>query len=374
LGLFGLIFYSFINQNNRELIKTRIAEKHTTIAVQLLISVIALAILPILRESIRIAISAVIFILPYVYFIKVEKNKTYIFLTAALTIIFLAEPLSVVFSPARLMNEYVDLFGDSLIKGEAVNNDHFLASITERDINAIVLLDDLYKRYEPKKRIENTTESDGRHPDKIKELFKDFKFKNIGPLQHHIASLPIGNDDMIDKQLFENLNRLDIDQIKIFYLNNRIEYEHQNMSRGQINHIGHILNPISEYQLGKPVKDIYVQYGLGNTFLIKWTMGLFGGLSFENYYKCFVYYIIYFLSFLLMLRLLFKDAWYVFCGFAILVLAFYYQKYIAIMIAPGILPTVHLLDTAALISALYFLKANVPCMALRLFITSRYYG
>ena len=91
-----------------------------------------------------------------------------------------------------------------------------------------------------------------------------------------------------------------------FVSRNFLENVFYNMSRGQINHIGHILNPINEYMLGKPIKEIYFQYGIGNTFIMKWTMELFGGISIENYYKCYIFYLIYFMTFLLMLFVLFE--------------------------------------------------------------------
>lgn len=128
---------------------------------------------------------------------------------------------------------------------------------------------------------------------------------------------------------------MNIEEIKRFYLYNSLEYSHQNMSRWQMNHIGHILNPLNEFVLGKPLKDIYIQYGLGRTFIIKWTMDLFGGISIDNYYKIYIYYVLYFIGFMGMLYILFRDPLYVLIGSLFLGGAYYFQGYIALMLAPG---------------------------------------
>ena len=79
------------------------------------------------------------------------------------------------------------------------------------------------------------------------------------------------------------------------------------MARGQINHIGHLLNPINEIMSGKPISKVYMQYGLGNTLAAKWIMQLTGRVSLDSYYKYYIFYIAYALLFLLMSYVIFKD-------------------------------------------------------------------
>jgi hypothetical protein len=142
---------------------------------------------------------------------------------------------------------------------------------------------------------------------------------------------------------------------------NMLPYAIQNMSRGQINHIEHVLCPINEFVCGKPLKDIYFQYGLGNTFLLKWTMEIFGGVSIENYYKCYIYYIIYFIAFLALLYFLFKDIVYIILGFLIFAIAFFSYGYIGFLNAPGNLPTLHGCDVPVLfLLACYFRREHKP--------------
>jgi len=154
-----------------------------------------------------------------------------------------------------------------------------------------------------------------------------------------------------------------------FILANRLEYYHQNMSWGPFNHIGHILNPINEYICGKDPADVYMQYGHGNTLLYKWTMNLIGGISIDNYYKCYIYYIIYSLLFLFLLVYLFQNKLYAANAFLIYSIAFFSQDYVAFVHAPGFIPTIHFFDTSVfLLLLLYFRRKGLAYLISALFL------
>ena len=120
------------------------------------------------------------------------------------------------------------------------------------------------------------------------------------------------------------------------------------------------MNPINEYQLGKPPADIYVQYGLGNTALMKLTMDLFGGLSIQNYYRTYLYYTIYGLSFLIMLMFVFRNGLYVLITFTVIPVCFLFMGYIAYILAPGIIPTIHLFDATVVVFLVLYLRSHTP--------------
>lgn len=130
---------------------------------------------------------------------------------------------------------------------------------------------------------------------------------------------------------------------------NLYEYTHQNMSRGQMNHIGHILNPLNEYEAGKPAREVFMQYGYGNTMLFRWTMELFGGLSLHNYYKVYWFYVLYYLLFLAAVYRLFRDHVYSFFAFCGLAGAAFSYCYVGFILAPGIIPTIHFADVLVLL-------------------------
>ncbi len=202
------------------------------------------------------------------------------FLLISLIFIVLAvEPLKLFVGPVRLMNEYPEIFGTTVLDGREIPNQDFLSGVN-------------------------------RAPAELEAFFKA----------------------------------------------NYLEYAHQVMGRGQINHIGHILNPLNEYGLGKPLSEVYLQYGLGNTLLFKLTMDLFGGISIENYYKCYLYYLLYYALFLAMLLYVFRDKVYALCAFSVVAFAYFSYNYIGFVLAPGIIPTIHFLDAAMVMALAAYLK------------------
>lgn len=62
--------------------------------------------------------------------------------------------------------------------------------------------------------------------------------------------------------------------------------------------------------------------------------------------------------FLVFLFVLFKESGYVLCCFAVLVFAFFYQGYIGFIIAPGIIPTIHMLDAPVFILLILYFRQN----------------
>ncbi|MDA8243433.1 MAG: hypothetical protein M0025_04855 [Elusimicrobia bacterium] len=134
-----------------------------------------------------------------------------------------------------------------------------------------------------------------------------------------------------------------------FMKKNIYEYSHQNMGRGQLNHIGHVLNPLSEYEAGKPRSAIFMQYGFGNTMLFRWTMELFGGLSLHNYYKCYWYYVLYYMLFAAAAVLIFRDTSYIFFALCGLAGSAFACNYVGFILAPGIIPTIHFADVLVLL-------------------------
>jgi len=150
---------------------------------------------------------------------------------------------------------------------------------------------------------------------------------------------------------------------------NWLEYKHQDMSRGQIDHINHILNPVNEYFSGKPADKIYFQYGFGNTLFLGYCMRALGGLSIDNYYKCYLIYFVYALFYLFVLSLIFRDFLYAAGVFSAFVVAFFGSLFIGFILAPGIIPSVHLFDAAVILAAfLYYKKGKIFLLPVILFL------
>ncbi len=324
--------------------------------------------------GLRPTVYALIFVIPLILFLTpswkpdklaLVRRLSRMSLACSYLILFalLLEPFFLMLGPVYLMNEYQDLYGETLIRNKYVNNREFLGRFHENAYD-FTLFQDLRNRY---KAINYRTI-------KSRSVVLAFvKSEDLRPIEaYHDLDRKVnepstleGGEKLGDNSTIRNPNT-DIEDIKSFYLNNVLEYQHQNMTRGQINHIGHILNPLNEYALGRPLDQSYFQYGVGNTFLMKWVTDLSGDLSLQGYYKCYVFYLIYAALFFIMLRMLFKgDRLFTLGSFAVYALAFFWTGFIGFVLAPGIMPSGHMFDVVVLILlVLFFSRKNLIFLGL----------
>ena len=178
------------------------------------------------------------------------------------------------------------------------------------------------------------------------------------------------NGRYIDNQKYlANPGQFTAIDVKDFRDKNWLEYEHQDMTRGQIDHINHILNPANEYFSGKPADKIYFQYGFGNTLFLGYCMRALGGLSIDNYYKCYSIYFFYALFYLIALGLIFRNFLYTVGAFSAHAAGFFWSGFIGFILAPGIIPSLHLFDIAVILLAfLYYKKEKISLLLLILFL------
>lgn len=274
-----------------------------------------------------------------------------------LFIFIILEPVFVVTGQVYVMNEYPELYGTTIIKELVVDNKSYLDNLTQEQINALnsfyrLIPDDVKKSAG---LTDDTEQEEGKSKNQDRDTLHYFRNFINYDLELLKKNLILGGN-MAELLPLQNI---DLNVLKNLYLYNRLEYNHQNMGRGQFNHVGHIINPINEYEYGKPISDVYFQYGIGNTFLMKWLMSIFGGYSIQNYYKTYIFYIIYSIGFLGMLYMLFKnDVMFVIGSFALYVFSFMWIGYIAFILAPGIIPTIHLFDIFVVIFLFLFLQNN----------------
>jgi hypothetical protein len=138
-----------------------------------------------------------------------------------------------------------------------------------------------------------------------------------------------------------------------FLWNNRLEMHWQILSRWVIHHHNFVLGPINEYALGKPLKDINVQYGAFNMVLMTYFLEKTGGITYENYFKkWYLAWPLYYACFIALTFLIFRDMYYValvcLLGFG-LVNQINYQF---LFLGPGLNPIRHIFDIP-LIACLY---------------------
>lgn len=364
MSLYALAVYLIGPKDFVEVIAERI---HLySIVLLLLLTFSVLFELIVLPSIIYILISLLISLLPFFVFLNIisllEKRIT-IIIPILILMILSIEPLRLMVGPIYLTNDYPDIYGETNIADDTenklyVSNKKFLSELDEIDLYSIKGFYDLINRFEGK----NTLAYQFDHIDFLEQNVKT----NLKNAQQFIETVIQGQDitetwmlkgEFVSNDIYlRNLHNIDIETIKRFYLRNKWEYIHQDTSRGQVNHIGHILNPINEMINGKSIKKIYLQYGLGTTLVFKWTMDYFGGLSIENYYKCYIYYILYSLLFLLTLMYVFKDKEYVCGAFAVVAIGFYWMRYFDFVFAPGLSPVKHLFDSVVVIFLMLYIK------------------
>lgn len=287
LALAALVLYFTPSKVYRGLHDAMSDSDGVTFAIFLAISLFLFAFTLFFFDRLRVVMPAFLLgIIPLAFCLRIDRyEKMFYFLAVGMLLAASIEPIRLAVEPVRIFNEYLDLYSDTKVGENYVNNSVFLAN--------------------PK------------------------AYSNTMPLAE-------------------------------FVKRNLIEYSHQVTGRGPLNHIGHVLNPINEYSLGKPLTEVYVQYGAGNTLLYKWTMELFGGISIENYYKCYLFYPLYYVLFFLMLVYVFKESQYVLVGFSAVAIMHFSYNYLALSIAPGIIPTIHFFDALAFLSVfLFFSKQSL---------------
>lgn len=371
IGACALSGYLLANWRKVEWIKGKIEENRTFVFFATISSLFLVGLIVVMPSGlVRMAVALLVVIIPIFSLFNPRSLVRNGIILSTISWVFLisADPLLVALGPVYLMNEYADIYGETYVKSKPINEKEFLDKI--KDVNIREMLPVFYYLVARYKSLKVDPDED---KGVIGSIFAKYKYTDIAAAQRHVLHmLPHDGtlyDDLKDEKKeytkeylkivsrqIENLNRIDVETLKEFYKRNEIEYAYQNMSRGQINHIGHVLNPLNEYQGGQPLSSISMQYGLGNTLLMKWTMDLFGGVSIDNYYKCYFYYIVYYILFIFMLYLIFKERIYVFTGTVFLAASFFGYSFIGFILAPGIIPSIHFLDAGVLIFMFLFLR------------------
>jgi hypothetical protein len=145
---------------------------------------------------------------------------------------------------------------------------------------------------------------------------------------------------------------------KEFLSKNRLEMHWQILNRWVIHHHNFVLGPINEYALGKPLKDINIQYGAFNIVLMKYILEKTGGISYQNYFqKWYTVWPLYYVLFVGLTFLLFRDVYYV---ALVCLLAFGFVNkidYQFLFLGPGLNPIRHFFDIPV-IACLYLYFRN----------------
>ena len=108
---------------------------------------------------------------------------------------------------------------------------------------------------------------------------------------------------------------------------------------GVIHHHGFLLNPLNEYDLGKPREEIFAQYGWLNLWLTHGLMRALGGINIQNYFRVwYSYYYLYYLVYFGLLWMIFRRRDYLAAGAMLAVGLLSFVEYQWLLQPPGINP------------------------------------
>ena len=135
-----------------------------------------------------------------------------------------------------------------------------------------------------------------------------------------------------------------------FILENIKEIHWQVLDRYMMHHHGFILNPISELGLGKSLKNIKSQYGLGGITIMRWLMDLTGGVSIESWLRLnALFYLIYYTAYGAVLLVVIGDRLLALLAFLYSMILLNVHGYEFVLLAPGDSPWRNMFDIIILL-------------------------
>ena len=132
---------------------------------------------------------------------------------------------------------------------------------------------------------------------------------------------------------------------KQFFRVNRFTLGFQYAGNGVVHHHGFMLNPLNEYDLGKPRAEIFAQYGWLNLWLTHGLMTALGGINIHNYFRVwYSYYYLYYLLYFGFLWLIFRRRDYLAAGAMLVVGLLSFIEFQWLLEPPGINPIRRILE------------------------------
>ncbi len=146
---------------------------------------------------------------------------------------------------------------------------------------------------------------------------------------------------------------------KDFLEKNAFELHWQILNRWVIHHHNFVLGPISAWALGRPLKELSVQYGIGNLLLTKFLMERIGAIDYPSYFRVwYSYWPLYFALALAGVWFLFGQASYVIL-FALLSFgSIQFLDFEFLFLGPGLNPIRHFFDIPIAVALFLYAKGG----------------
>jgi hypothetical protein len=135
-------------------------------------------------------------------------------------------------------------------------------------------------------------------------------------------------------------------QIKLDFVAKNLDEKYlQAFDRYYFHEVPFVLAPINEIHLGKPLKQVFSQYGYLSILAVSAAMDTLGGLSFPNYEKAIKFsYLLYYLIYLVVVLTVFKQPATRAAAVLIFSLGFFANSYYFYQYPPGHAPLRHFFD------------------------------
>ena len=291
--------------------------------------------------------------------------------------------LILIFAPyltddVKLINEYIEIPEESLYKGEYVNNG---VIYTNKDVLGIERSGFKGSMNDSSREITITLSNDVSYQDfayiNNEKYVYDINTGVLGlsefsPMTYdeYVTLLSLTSNDLYKKNIsymyLESLKRskekpsLTAEELNSVSKHG-LEVQRQVQNRWMIHHHSYIYSPINEMVLGKPLKDIYMQYGLVNTLLIKEILEFTSGkVSFNKYFQVwYSFYIIYYAIFFVFLFLVLKHRpLFLMAGIIGVISVLNLIGFQFLSVGPGLNPIRHFFDVILLLLVMRYIS---PC-------------
>lgn len=281
--------------------------------------------------------------------------------------------LPFVAGPLKLINEFFDIPEQTLVADRYVDNTSF---INER--NVLGLLGD---KHIPDGMNRQQTSSFEVHVPPSPELARFIEEKNYEKFSYaydakrQVLQLLSGSlnpndmselrdivaDEKVERQIAEIYyqhqarqrafaKKIYSEDEKEFIKKNKLEVVRQVENRWVLHHHNFLLAPITQFASGRPLDDIYMQYGLLNMLGMSALLHGMGGINLQNYFHAwYSFYPLYFILYVALTFVLFRGKLpYVLAATALSAAVVNLIDYQYLLLGPGLNPIRHIQDVFVL--------------------------
>ena len=146
---------------------------------------------------------------------------------------------------------------------------------------------------------------------------------------------------------------------KQFLEDSRYQFEWQTLSRGFIHHHNHLFGMAYQFVLGRPIQEIFMQYGWLQTIGLGTVLKKLNRVDYSSYVHLYYsFYFLYFFAFLWVIRKLLQDKKYILFGGFLALAGWLNQTYLYLYLGPGTNPIRYLMYLFVLLNFTGYIRSR----------------